>query len=89
MAVATVTMRNVRLTMMRAGRSKLTAGAVSVSLKEITEESLVFLSGDDANVDGALQCVITEGTGFAIASSEAGDAGYVAWLVIVNTSASS
>ena len=83
MAVAAVSQRELPLTNIRIGRDKLTGGAATVSLKAITENSLVFLSGNDANVDGALQAVITAGTGFAIASSTGGDAGYVAWMVVI------
>lgn len=83
MAVTTVTSQSLPATNIICGRSKLTAGAVSVSVPQITDSSLVFLSGDDANVDGALQAVITTGVGFAVASSTGGDAGYVAWLCVL------
>jgi len=61
----------------------LVAGAATVALKQITDNSLVFLSGDDANVDGILQAVITSGTGFVVTSSVGGDIGFVAYMVVI------
>lgn len=83
MAVGAVTQQVLPVTNVQIGRSQLSGGAATVALKEITENSLVFLSGNDANVDGALQAVITAGTGFAIASSTGGDSGFVAWMVVI------
>lgn len=83
MAVGAVTQRPLDLTNIIVGRDKLTAGTVTVSLKQITDNSLVFMSGDDANVDGVCQAVITSGTGFVITSQTGGDAGYVAWMVVL------
>jgi len=83
MAVATVAQQALPLTQLICGRDKLAAGAATVSLKQITDNSLVFCFGNDANVDGILQTVQTSGTGFVITSSEGGDVGYVAWLVVI------
>lgn len=83
MAVGEITARGVPLTNMVCGRSQLAAGTVSVALPTITDNSLIFLSGNNANVDGVVQAVITSGTGFVITSQTGGDVGFVSWLVII------
>jgi hypothetical protein len=50
----------------------------------ITENSLVFLTGNDAAATGAMRAVITANTGFVITSLVgAGDTGFVAFMVII------
>lgn len=83
MAVGAVSQRALPLTQIIVGRQVLVAGAATVALKQITDNSLVFLSGDDANVDGILQAVITSGTGFVVTSSVGGDIGFVAYMVVI------
>jgi hypothetical protein len=84
MAATTVSARELPLTETIVGRSKLTGGTVSVALKGITENSLVYVSGNTSTATGAYTVVITAGTGFSITSSVGGDAGYVAWMVVIN-----
>lgn len=84
MAVGAVTARALDLTNIIVGRSKLTAGASIVALPQITDNSLIFCTGNDAAATGAMRAVITSGTGFTITSLVgAGDTGYVAWLVVL------
>jgi len=83
MAVGAVSARQLPLTNITIGRQVLIAGSATVVLPTITDNSLIFVSGNDANVDGILQTVTTSGTGFVITSSQAGDVGFVAWFVII------
>ena len=83
MAVGALSQRELPLTQIIIGRQVLIAGSATVALKQITDNSLVFVSGDDANVDGSLQTVTTSGTGFVITSSNAGDVGFVAYMVVL------
>jgi len=84
MAVGAVVQQILPPTNVQIGRTQLTTGAATIALKEITENSLVFLTGNDANATGAMRAVITAGTGFVIASLVgAGDTGFVAWMVII------
>jgi hypothetical protein len=83
MAVGAVVQQILPSSNVQCGRVQLTGGAATVALKEIKDTSLVFLTGNDANVDGACQAVITAGTGFAIASSTGGDSGWVAYMVVI------
>jgi len=83
MAVGAVSTRQAPLTNVKIGRSKLTGGTVSVSLKQITANSIVLVSGNDGSVTGILTVVITAGTGFSITSSVGGDAGFVGWAVFL------
>ena len=83
MAVGAVVQQILPPTNCQVGRSQLSGGTVTVAFKEITENSIVLVTGNDANVDGACQVVITAGVGFAITSSTGGDAGWVGWLVII------
>jgi hypothetical protein len=84
MAVASVSQRELPLTQIIVGRQILVTGAATVSLKQITENSLIFLTGDDAAATGTLRAVITAGTGFVVTSLVgAGDTGYFAYLVVI------
>lgn len=83
MAVGAVTRFVPPLTNNIAGRSQLAAGAVTVSLPEIKETSLVFLANNSAAATGAQRAVITAGTGFVITSGVGGDTGFVAWWVVI------
>lgn len=84
MAVGAVTQQILPVTNIQIGRTVLVAGAATVALKEITENSLVFLTGNDAAATGAMRAVITAGTGFVITSLVgAGDTGFVAWMVVI------
>jgi len=84
MAVGAVTQRILPVTNVIVARVQLTAGAATVSLPQITENSLVFLTGNDAAATGAMRVVITAGTGFVITSLVgAGDTGFVAYMVII------
>jgi precorrin-6B methylase 2 len=83
MAVGAVSQRELPLTQIIIGRQVLIAGSATVALKQITDNSLIFVSGDDANVDGILQTVTTNGTGFVITSSVGGDVGFVAYMVVI------
>lgn len=84
MAVSTVTQRILPVTNVIVGRDTMAAGSVTVALPTITENSLVFVSSDSTGVTGALKTVITAGTGFVTTSLVgAGDAGLVAWLVVI------
>lgn len=84
MAVGAVTQRELPVTQVIIGRQALIAGAATVGLKQITENSLIFLTGNDAAATGALRAVITAGTGFVVTSLVgAGDTGEVAYMVIL------
>lgn len=85
MAVGLVADRVCPLTNIHIGRIQLTTGAATVAFKEITEDSLVLLTGNSALATGALRAVITAGTGFVITSLVgAADTGFVAYMVIIN-----
>ena len=88
MAVGALSQRILPPANMQIGRSKLTAGTVSVAFPGVTDNTLVFASGNDAAVTGILTIVVTAGTGFSITSSVGGDTGYVAWVVVLNNQAS-
>ena len=83
MAVGAVTQRELPVTQVLIGRSKLAGGTVDVTIKQITDNSLVFCQGNDSTVTGILTVVVTAQTKFSITSSVGGDAGYVAWMVII------
>jgi hypothetical protein len=62
----------------------MAAGSVTVAMKEITEDSLVFVSSNSTGVTGALKTVISAGVGFTTTSLVgAGDAGLVAYMVVI------
>ena len=84
MAVGAIAQQILPTTNVIIGRVQLTTGAAIVAMKQITENSLVFLTGNDAAATGAMRAVITAGTGFTITSLVgAGDTGFVAFLVII------
>lgn len=83
MAVGAVTIQPLPVTDVVIGRSQLSGGTVSVTLKSINDNSLVFCQGNDANVTGVLKVAITSGTGFSITSTVGGDTGFVAWMVVI------
>jgi len=85
MAVGAVAKRPLPVTNVIVGRVGLTAGAADVDMNEITEDSLIFLSGNSgASSDGALTATITAGDKFAIASSDGTNDGYVSYMVVIN-----
>lgn len=84
MAVGTLSKRPLPVSNVIIGRSTLVAGTVDVDMNEITEDSLVFVSGNSAAVTGVLSVVITAGDKFSITSSVGGDTGVVAWMVVIN-----
>ncbi len=84
MAVGAVTQRILPVTNVIVARVQLTTGAATVSLPQITENSLIYMSGNDAAATGAMRAVITAGTGFVITSLVgAGDTGFVAYMVVI------
>lgn len=84
MAVGAVTQRELPLTQIIIGRQVLITGTATVDLKQITENSLIFLTGNSAAATGALRAVITAGTGFVVTSLVgAGDTGFVAYMVVI------
>lgn len=84
MAVTTVVKQPLPVTNTLVGRDTMAAGSLTVTLPQITEESIVFACGNSAGVTGALRSVITAGTGFVVTSLVgAGDAGLVAWMVVI------
>jgi hypothetical protein len=84
MAVAAVTQQPIPVTEVFIGRVQLTTGSATVAFKRITQDSLVFLTGNDAAATGAMRAVITAGTGFVITSLVgAGDTGYVAYMIVI------
>ena len=84
MAVGAVTQRILPVTNVIVARVQLTTGAATVSLPQITENWVIFMSGNDAAATGAMRAVITAGTGFVITSLVgAGDTGFVAYMVVI------
>jgi len=83
MAIGTVSDRSLPLTNVHVGRVKLTGGTVAVALPGITDNSLLFVSGNGSGVTGFLTTTITAGTGWAVTSSVGGDAGFVSYMVVI------
>jgi len=59
----------------------LASGTATVANTSVTANTLVFPSSQSATVTGALRAVVTAGTGFTITSSNASDAGLVAYQI--------
>lgn len=83
MAVGAIAVQPLPVTQVLVGRSKLAGGTVAVALTQITDNSLIFANGDDSAVTGILTITRTAGTSFTLTSSVGGDAGFVAWLVVI------
>ena len=83
MAVAAVTQRELPVTQILVGRQVMVAGAAVVLMKQITDNSLIFASGNDSAVTGILTITRTVGTSFTITSSVGGDVGFVAFMVVI------
>ena len=83
MAVGAIARQALPVTQVIIGRQVMVAGAAIVLMKQITDNSLIFASGNDAAVTGILTITRTAGTSFTITSSVGGDVGFVAFMVVI------
>lgn len=67
----------------RSGVATLASGTVTVSTTKVNATSRIQLTGQDNNVTGALRVSArSSGTSFTITSSNSGDSGVVAWVIL-------